>query len=214
MPSPTPPPLPPKPTTDASRARHLTVVAAVLATAGAVGWLTLRPRALPVLGTVPAFALTERSGLPLTSADLAGHVWVANFIFTRCPDFCPALTSRMASLQQTLVPAADPIRLVSFSVDPATDAPEVLRVYAARAGAGDRWLFVTGARDALATLLRDGFRVAYADDGPPTAPITHSDRFVLVDRQLRIRGYYHGTEAADVDRLARDALALRDGRVS
>src|SRR5205823_5468628 len=83
-----------------------------------------------------------------------------------------------------------------------------LRDYATRAGAGPGWLFVTGSRDALTTLLRDGFKVAWADDGPPTSPITHSDRFVLVDRDLRIRGYYHGTDPADVARLGRDAAAL------
>ena len=78
--------------------------------------------------------------------------------------------------------------------------------YARRAGAGDGWLFVTGPREALASLLRDGFKVAWADDGPPASPITHSDRFVLVDRALRIRGYYHGTQPDDVAR-ARDALS-------
>ena len=185
-----------------------------MAVAGFAGWLALRPRSLPVLGTVPSFALTERSGESLTAADLAGHVWVADFIFTRCPDFCPALTARLATLQKTLPAAADPIRLVSFSVDPTRDTPEALRAYASRAGAGAGWLFVTGTREAIAALLRDGFRVAYADDGPADAPITHSDRFVLVDRELRIRGYYHGTEPGDVARLARDAAALRDGRAT
>jgi protein SCO1/2 len=163
---------------------------------------------------VPPFTLTERSGAPLTTADLAGRVWVADFIFTRCPDFCPALTARMAGLQRALPPGADPIRLVSFSVDPAHDTPAVLRDYAARAGASDGWLFVTGPRDALAALMREGFKVAWADDGPSTAPITHSDRFVLVDRQLRIRGYYHGTDPEEVARLERDAAALRDGSAS
>jgi protein SCO1/2 len=70
---------------------------------------------------------------------------------------------------------------------------------------------VTGPRDAVATLLRDGFRVAFADNGPPTAPITHSDRFVLVDPQLGIRGYYHGSDEADLQRLAHDARALALG---
>lgn len=167
---------------------------------------------LPVLGDLPAFSLTERGGTTIGAADLHGNVWIADFVFTRCPDFCPALTARMAHLQ-TLLPADDdPVRLVSFSVDPTHDTPEVLATYAARAGARPTWLFLTGPRDAVATLLRDGFHVAYADDGPPTSPITHSDRFVLVDRQLRIRGYYHGTEPADVDRLARDARALRAER--
>jgi protein SCO1/2 len=162
--------------------------------------------ALPILGTVPAFSLTERTGTPLGSEDLAGHVWVANFIFTRCPDFCPALTARMAELQRA--GAGNAVRLVSFSVDPEHDTPTVLTDYATRTGAGARWLFVTGPRATMATLLRDGFHVAYADDGPPTSPITHSDRFVLVDRQLRIRGYYHGTDADDLRRLARDAATL------
>jgi protein SCO1/2 len=117
----------------------------------------------------------------------------------------------MARLQSLSSDGSDAVRLVSFTVDPSHDTPDVLRVYAAHAGARDDWLFVTGPRDAMATLLRDGFRVAFADDGPPTAPITHSDRFVLVDRDLRIRGYYHGGDAEDVERLARDATALRDG---
>lgn len=169
-----------------------------------------RAPVLPVLGTVPSFALTERSGRALRAEDLAGRVWIADFVFTRCPDVCPALTRRMARLQG-LADGADGVRLVSFSVDPSHDTPEVLRVYAAHAGARDDWLFVTGPREAMAALLRDGFRVAFADDGPAAAPITHSDRFVLVDRQLRIRGYYHGGDADDVERLADDAAALRDG---
>lgn len=164
----------------------------------------------PVLGTVPGFALTERSGSSVRARDLEGSVWIAGFIFTRCPDICPALTARMADLQKALA-GAEPIRLVSFSVDPAHDTPEVLRDYAARAGAGGDWLFLTGPRDELASLLKDGFHVAFADDGPPSAPITHSDRLVLVDRALRIRGYYHGRNAEDLARLTRDAAHLRGG---
>jgi protein SCO1/2 len=215
VPSPTLPLRRPKRTTDAVRSpRALLAAAGLLVVAGVVGWFALRPGTLPVLGVVPRFSLTERAGTPLTADDLAGRVWIADFIFTRCPDFCPALTARMAGLQKALPPGHDPVRLVSFSVDPAHDAPDVLRDYAARAGAGERWLFVTGGRDAIATLLRDGFKLAFADDGPAASPITHSDRFVLVDRQLRIRGYYHGTDPADVARLARDAAALHDGRIS
>ena len=62
----------------------------------------------------------------------------------------------------------------------------------------------------MSALLRDGFRVAFSDAGPAASPITHSDRFVLVDRQLRIRGYYHGNDPADVTRLVVDAGRLRD----
>ena len=217
MPSPTLrlPPLP-KRTTDAASRRRRALLAGTVVVAALGGWFVLRgrPGPLPILGTVPDFSLAERGGSAVRAADLAGHVWIADFIFTRCPDFCPALTARMAGLQKVVPAGGDPVRLVSFSVDPAHDTPEVLREYASRAGADAGWLFLTGPRDALATLLRDGFKVAYAADGPPTSPITHSDRFVLVDRELRIRGYYHGTDPADIARLARDATALRDGRIS
>jgi protein SCO1/2 len=164
---------------------------------------------LPDLGTVPPFSLTERSGRPFGSNDLRGHVWVADFIFTRCPDFCPALTTRMGDVQRQVAADDDPVRLVSFTVDPDHDTPAVLSDYAKRAGAGPSWLFVTGPREALAALFRNGFKVAWADDGPAGNQITHSDRFVLVDRDLRIRGYYHGTDPEDVARLVRDARALR-----
>jgi protein SCO1/2 len=186
----------------------------MLAIAGVAGWAVLPARTLPVAGTVPDFALTERTGSTVSAADLSGRVWIANFVFTRCPDVCPALTARMATLSRALPAGADGVRLVSFSVDPGHDTPAVLQAYAARAGAGPDWLFLTGSRAALATLLRDGFRLAWADGGPPTAPITHSDRFVLVDRALRIRGYYHGSDPAELARLERDARTLRDERRS
>jgi protein SCO1/2 len=208
-------PQPAKRTIEVRGGRRALLAATVLLIAAVVGaWLALRPAPLPVLGTLPEFALVERAGTAVGSRDLAGGVWIADFVFTRCPDFCPALTARMAGLQKALPRDGEPVRLVSFSVDPAYDTPEVLRAYAARAGADPTWLFLTGAREAVAGLLRDGFKVAWADGGPPTSPITHSDRFVLVDRALRIRGYYHGTDAADVARLARDAVRLRDGRAS
>ena len=195
-----------------SRRRRPSVTAALLGTAlaGTVSCGGSPP--LPVLGTVPEFALTERAGTPLSAADLAGHVWVADFIFTRCPERCPALTTRLGGLRRRFPDDGDPIRLVSFTVDPEYDTPEVLRSYAARYGASANWLFVTGPRPAIEALLRDGFKVIFADDGPPEAPITHSDRFVLVDRQGRVRGHYHGNNEPDVRRLARDALRLRAER--
>jgi protein SCO1/2 len=162
-----------------------------------------------VFGTLPPFTLTERTGRAVSASDLAGSVWVADFIFTRCPDVCPALSTRMAALQEPLATGEDPIRLVSLIVDPVNDTPAVLTTYAERYRAGPGWLFLTGPRDAVAGLLRDGFRVAFADGGPPASPITHSDRFVLVDRQLRIRGYYHGNDQADLDRLVADARSVR-----
>lgn len=164
---------------------------------------------LPVLGTVPPFALTAQDGTPLTADALRGRVWVVDFIFTRCPDVCPVLTQRMRRVREALPGGADGVQVVSLSVDPAHDTPDVLRAYADRHRAtSSDWRFATGPRDAIARLLREGFMVAFADDGPPAQPITHSDRFVLVDRQLRLRGFYHGTDPDDVERLVRDAARL------
>jgi protein SCO1/2 len=167
-----------------------------------------------VLGVVPAFSLTERAGTPVTQDALRGKVWIADFIFTRCPDVCPVLTTRMRGLQKTLDAARAEVALVSFTVDPGHDTPEVLRTYATAHGAAPGWLFVTGDRDVIAGLLRDGFHVAFADDGPPSGPITHSDRFVLIDEQLRIRGYYHGDDPQDLARLAEDARRLAPTRTT
>jgi protein SCO1/2 len=91
---------------------------------------------LPVYGSVPDFLLIERSGQPLTQIDLAGRIWIADFIFTCCPGVSPLLTSRMARLQAALHNTnGEPVRLVSFSVDPEWDTPETLRQYADRYGA-------------------------------------------------------------------------------
>lgn len=185
-------------------------LAATLALLAALVCACRRGEPLPVLGTLPPFSLTERSGKTVGADDLRGRVWIAGFIFTRCPDICPVLTQRMATLQAPLAEGADPVQLVAFSVDPGHDTSDVLRAYAERYGAGPHWWFLTGSRDAIFTVLRDGFRVAVADDGPPNAPITHSDRFVLVDRTLRIRGYYHGLDPDDLARLQSDARRLRD----
>jgi protein SCO1 len=197
--------------TDPRRGRR-GALACALAVAAALACRRAEP--LPVLGTLPPFTLTERSERSVNASDLRGSVWVADFVFTRCPDICPVLSTRMAALQEPLTTGDDPVRLVSLTVDPVHDTPPVLATYAERYRAGPNWLFLTGSRDAVAGLLRDGFRVAFADDGPPTAPITHSDRFVLVDRQLRIRGYYHGNDRADLDRLIVHARAVRAERPS
>lgn len=172
---------------------------------------------LPIYGVVPDFSLVERSGRQLTAADLEGDVWVANFIFTHCAGMCPGLSTRMAALQRVLerdregagsAGTRGGVRLVSFSVDPTRDTPETLRRYAERFGADPaRWLFLTGTREAIHRLVRDGFKLSVAEL-PPGAPgyaadepITHSDRFVVVDRQRRIRAFVHGTDEEAVPEL-------------
>jgi protein SCO1/2 len=165
---------------------------------------------LPILGEVPDFALVDQDGTPVDAGDLAGGPWVADFVFTRCPDVCPALTATMKGLERDLAADGADVTLVSISVDPTHDTPAVLREYAARFGAGPSWKFLTGSRDAVTALVKDGFKLGFADDGPPAAPITHSDRFVLVDGQRRIRGYYRSREPSELTRLADDVRRLAD----
>lgn len=172
----------------------------------------------PDLGSVPEFTLIERSGRDVHRADLDGQPWIADFIFTRCTGMCPALSSRMAGLRSRLRDAGLRARLVSFSVDPTHDTPEVLRDYARRMGAeGDEWLFLTGPRDALYALIGDGFRLSVSERSPAAVAseggelIAHTDRFVLVDGAGRIRGYYHGLDADMPDAIVRDLVALDAG---
>jgi protein SCO1/2 len=197
----------------------LMVVCGLLLAAAA--WIALRHRLgptdsnLPVLGTVPDFSLTASTGGTVTQADLTGGLWVADFIFTKCPSVCPLLSAQMGKLQDALAAAgrAD-VHLVSFSVDPANDTPEVLRAYAQRFHADPaRWWFLTGDQASLHALIRNGFRLAVAERSPGEDTdggglITHSDRFVLVDRNLHIRGYYHGADTETVQKLLRDIRTL------
>ena len=160
---------------------------------------------LPIFGAVPDFALTNRDGRTVTRADLAGAPWVADLVYTRCVLICPALSLRMQRLDRDLPPG---VPLVSFSVDPDYDTPERLAAYAAAHQATDRWLFLTGDRDAIHRLARDGFKLAVdvvpAGEAPsPGEAIIHSDRFVLVDGEGRIRGYFDPFDAGELEKLER-----------
>ena len=170
-----------------------------------------RSSALPDLGTVPEFQLTERSGNLVSRADLTGSIWVADFIFTRCPGLCPLLSTRMATLQQQMqTKEGRPLRLVSFSVDPEWDTPKRLQEYAERYQAHpDRWWFLTGPPQTMLQLITKGFHlgVAAAPAGS-LEPILHSDRLVLVDVSSRIRGYYHGSEQEEFAKLQQDIGVL------
>jgi len=125
---------------------------------------------LPRLWEVPAFALTERSGQAVTRADLLGKVWIASLIFTRCVEECPLVSNHMARLQATF--AAEPdVRLVSITVDPAYDTPEVLARYAQSfAAQPQRWFFLTGDKTTIYQLVREGFRLGLSDPQESAVP--------------------------------------------
>lgn len=190
----------------------LIVTLLAVAAAAAFQWLD-RPEPPPVFGEVPDFHFINRDGRPVQLSDLAGKPWIVDFIFTRCPASCPIMTTRMARLNEDL--ESVDFRLVSISVDPERDTPEVLRRYAESFQAPDRWLFLTGDRDAIHHLSREGFKLGIDDNPPPplpgeqpAEPILHSTRIVLVDGGGRIRGYYNAFSDEDLQKLKRDLRAI------
>ena len=160
---------------------------------------------VPMLGSVPEFALTEATGVTLRRADLLGKVWIASFIFTRCGEVCPMMMRHEVRLQAEL-PLRDDLRLVSFSVDPDWDSPKVLTDYAHAFGADrSRWSFLTGDKKQVYHLATEGFHLATLDADPAREmPILHSTKLVLVDRRGAIRGYYDSTDEAELHKLIRD----------
>ena len=190
----------------------LVVALVAVVTATAIDRLR-RPEPPPVFDPVPAFSLTNRDGRAVRLQDLKGRPWIADFVFTRCPASCPMMTARMAKLNRELPDDLD-VRLVSVSVDPEHDTPEVLQRYAQSYQAPDRWLFLTGGKDEIYRLSRQGFKLGIdippppAPGAPPSEPILHSTRFVLVDGQGRIRGYYDGFDEESMKKLVRDLEAV------
>ena len=159
----------------------------------------LRDKTLPVLASVPAFELTERSGEPLSLQNLKGSVWIGDFIFTRCGGICPMMSTKMRALALKL----PKIKFVSFSVDPTYDTPAVLAAYADGYEAKkNQWFFVTGASDKINEVIT-GIHLTQVDE-----PMMHSNRFVLVDKDGRVRGYYDSDDAAAMKKLAQDARLL------
>ena len=194
--------------------RRLVLAASIslmLFSLGGLIWLNLRltgkgilgTTLLPVLAQLPDFRLLERSGKTLGLADLKGKVWIADFIFTRCPGPCPRMSSRMASLQHDLG-REDSLRLVSISVDPEFDTREVLAKYAGQYQAEEgRWFFLTGDKTTIHHLAKSGFLVGGVDD-----VTLHTTRFILIDRLGRVRGYYSSSDEEDLQKLGNDTRAL------
>ncbi len=157
--------------------------------------LRREPPPPPVLHQVPAFELVDADGQPFGSDELRGHVYVANFFFTRCPSICPPLMQGVARLQARYREAGlDEIRLISISADPAYDTPEQLRAAQQSYGVDPaRWRLLTGTPEAIRTLAMKGFQVAHGeavDTGGGGFDIAHTGKLMLVDPQGGLRGYY------------------------
>ncbi len=167
----------------------------------------LRQRTVSSYGTVAAFELTNQDGQPFGSTQLLGKIWIADFIYTTCPGPCPMISSRMSELQKPL--EKTDVHLVSFTVDPARDTPQVLRGYAEKLQAEPgRWDFLTGPQSTIYNLSRNGFKLAISDGSEEKGLPVHSTRLILVDRHSEIRGYYDAAEADGMTKLLADTNHL------
>lgn len=190
------------------------------------GWHLAQARSLEDVGPAPAFTLTDQLGRPVRADELRGAVVVVNFIYTSCHDTCPLLSVRMQALQERLRQEGllgKRVQLLSVTVDPAHDTPAVLRPYAERHGADPAvWRFLTGPEERVIPVIVKGFfqgvvpipatpggRSDHGDghDHDELAMVMHSNRFVLVDRQWRMRVFYDGLDL-DLDQVVGDIRQL------
>lgn len=152
--------------------------------------------ALPKIGQLANFTLTNQASQPVTLADLHGKVWVADIVFSRCAGPCPRMTRQMASLQAAL-PKDSSAKLITLTTDPDFDTPEVLSRYAERFSADtNRWWFLTGDKKEIAHLATQGLKLTGFVETKPEERLTpedlfiHSTLFVVVDNQAQLRGVF------------------------
>ena len=187
-------------------------IVAFLAAAGLIGLAyvnlkSTRPPSLPSnlekISQVPPFQLTDQAGKSITLEDLKGKIWAANFIFTRCKGPCPITVLRMQDLNTKLKKVRGNVELVTFTVDPEYDTPEILKAFSDPLGADPAsWKFLTGTPDAIQKIVVTGLLqpLAKEPDGTPA----HSSRIVLVDGEGWLRGYQDGLDPEAVQKLMVD----------
>ena len=153
------------------------------------------------------FSLLNQNGNNVSQENYKNKIYVADFFFTTCPDICPIMTGNMLYLQENLKDTN--VMLASFSVTPKIDTVEVLKEYSTLKGVDDsRWNLMTGDKKQIYDLARKSYLVAKAITDGKNHGMIHTENFVLVDRDKRIRGYYDGTNIEDMDKLLDDIQIL------
>ena len=164
---------------------------------------------IPVYSHVADFTLTNQFGKETRSNDFKGKVWVADFIFTSCSGICPTMSRHMMGIHNTFAHRSD-VRMVSISVNPENDTPDMLNNYAKKYKVqGNSWIFLTGKREIIQDLAVKSFQMGDIKD-----IVFHSAYFALVDRQGDIRGYYDGTDEARLKQLIIDMKGILKERTS
>lgn len=162
--------------------------------------------------TIGNFSFTNQDGINVTESDIAGKVFVAEYFFSTCKSICPIMNQQMQRVQKKFN-GNDALKILSFTVDPLIDNPKTLKNYAVAHGyVKGQWHFLTGSKIALYSLARKSFFVlkpAEAENiGDAGSDFIHTNNFVLIDKQRRIRGYYDGTNFEEIDKLIVDIERL------
>ena len=166
------------------------------------------PPPLPVYSSLPSWELISETGSKFGSRELTGRIYVASFIFTRCPMQCPALMKKVQVIQKRIRGLGDRMAIVTFTVDPTYDNSSRLFKYARDLRANPRlWTFLTGKEEEIEKLLIKGFKVSIGEPVSNIMELAHSEKLVLVDQTGRIRGYY-GSDTNSVNRLMIDVGLL------
>ena len=159
--------------------------------------------------TIADFSLTNQNGEIITQADYQDKIYIADFFFTTCPSICPVMTKNMAEIQNEIKDDLE-VLLLSHSVTPEIDSVAQLKKYALEKGVNDqKWNLVTGDKKDIYDLARKSYLAVKTDgDGGPFDMI-HTENFILVDKERRIRGFYDGTKKEDIDKLMEDLAVLK-----
>jgi protein SCO1/2 len=158
------------------------------------------------------FSFKNQNNETVSLEDVKGKIFVAEYFFTTCGTICPKMTEQMTRVQKRYK-GEDDFKILSFTVYPEIDTVEVMRSYATKHGAVDgQWHFLTGDKNELYKLARNSFFVLKPAEainlGDAGSDFIHTNNFVLVDRELRIRGYYDGTSISEVNELMDDVALL------
>ena len=159
--------------------------------------------------SIADFKLINQNGDTISQADYADKIYIADFFFTSCPTICPVMTANMADIQQ-IIKGDDEVMLLSHSVTPEIDSVPQLKRYALEKGVIDaKWNLVTGDKKQIYELARKSYLAVLTDgDGGPYDMI-HTENFILVDKERRIRGFYDGTSSEEVAQLLEDLKVLK-----
>ena len=159
---------------------------------------------------IPPWTFRNQFGEKVAQKDYDGKIYVVDFIFTSCPGICPVMSTQMSQLQFKLdKPGLKEIPFISYTVDPERDSSEVLLEYGKEHGADfDRWTFLTGQKQKIYELGVNGYLVSTQEDALAEGGFLHSEKFILVDWDHRIRGFYNGTDINEVSDMADDIKIL------